>query len=135
MTVTRTALAALALVACQRSAEAPRAMPDARYAAGRAFALTYCAPCHTSAGTHAKRAKALAAFTMDSFADWQAAFGVVRGVLDRWHPDGKVMPPDDAPKQPSDSERRTILQWVERGSPNTPDGLCPDGRPSCKPGF
>jgi mono/diheme cytochrome c family protein len=136
MTGRATAALALVLLApCCRRAQPPRAMEGARYPPGRSFAVTYCAPCHTEGGAHPRRKDAHAAFAMDTFDEWQAAFGVLRGVLDPSHLDGKIMPPPDAPAQPSEAERRLVLEWVLRGSPNTADGRCPDGRVTCKPGF
>jgi hypothetical protein len=119
-------LNAILLVACggggERVLPGGPGMTGTMYAEGRLFAQSYCGPCHASDGQHARRPIAIRSFKMDSYQDWQEAFGILRAVLDRWHPDGTVMPPSFAPAQPSDAERRRVLAWVERGSPNTPDG-------------
>jgi hypothetical protein len=107
-------------------ADAPAAEPAMKgtlYEPGRTFVQTYCSPCHWSGGRHAKQAIAYPAFQVDTYDAWATGGTIVPAVLDKWNPDGTVMPPADAPAEPPDDERRLILDWVRRGSPNTPDGV------------
>jgi hypothetical protein len=92
------------------------------YAPARRFVEAYCAGCHWEGGQNPKKKRALPAMRLDSYQGWSTHQSVLKGVLDRWHPDGKVMPPRSAHAQPSDAERRIILEWLARGSPNTVDG-------------
>jgi hypothetical protein len=39
------------------------------------------------------------------------------------------MPLTGFPYQPSRAERDTLLEWLKRGSPNTPDGLLEEAEP------
>lgn len=92
------------------------------YAPARRFVSMYCAGCHWEGGTNPKKKRALPQMRLDSYQSWSTHQSVLKGVIDRWHPDGKVMPPRDAKAQPPDAERRAILEWLARGSPNTVDG-------------
>ncbi len=108
------------------AADAPSpepAMKGTVYERGRTFVQTYCTPCHWAGGRHAKQAVAYPAFQVDTYEQWMTGGTIVPAVLDKWNPDGTVMPPPEAPADPPDDERRAILDWVRRGSPNTPDGL------------
>jgi hypothetical protein len=98
------------------------AMKGTLYDAGRTFAQTYCSPCHWKGGQHAKQPVAYPAFQVDTYDEWATGQTIITAVLDKWNPDGTVMPPPEAPKDPPDDERKTILDWVQRGSPNTPSG-------------
>jgi len=98
------------------------AMSGTLYEPGRRFAQTYCSPCHGEAGENPKRPVAHLAFQVDTYEEWAASRTILLAVLDKWMPDGVVMPPSYAPAEPPDDERRAILDWVQRGSPNTPDG-------------
>ncbi len=106
-------------------------MAGTHYPQGRKFAQRYCMPCHASVGAHALKKRAYQAFNVDSFGTWKNNRSVIVGVLDRWHLDGKIMPPPEASAQPSDADRRLILSWMERGVPNTVDGRCGNGAPRC----
>src|SRR6266567_3545489 len=96
------------------------AMKGTVYERGRTFVQTYCSPCHWSGGRHAKKAVAYPAFQVDTYEQWMTGRTIVPAVLDKWNPDGTVMPPPEAPADPPDDERMLILDWVRRGSPNTP---------------
>lgn len=104
------------------SADAPKALEGCAYAPARAFAQKYCGSCHTSAGTHAQKKRAYAVLQLDTYEQWKADAKVVTAVLDKWHLDGKIMPPPKAQAQPTDAERRLVLDWLARGSPNTATG-------------
>ncbi len=98
-------------------------MSGTLYDPGRRFVETYCSPCHWQAGENAKRPAAYQAFQVDTYEQWAMSRTILLAVLDKWMPDGVVMPPADAPAAPPDDERRAILEWIRRGSPNTPSGM------------
>lgn len=97
-------------------------LAGARYAPARAFVARYCAECHTERGAHAKKKRALPQQRLDTYEQWRSHASVLRGVIDKWHPDGKTMPLKGATAMPRDDERRLMLDWLARGSPNTEDG-------------
>jgi hypothetical protein len=99
------------------------AMLGTLYEPGRTFGQTYCSPCHWKGGRHPKQSVAYPAFQVDTYVLWAAGRTIVPAVLDKWNPDGAVMPPPEAPGFPPDDERMSILDWVRRGSPNTLDGI------------
>ena len=103
-------------------ADAPGPLAGTLYAPARRFVTRYCAGCHWEGGTDPKKKRALPQMRLDSYQSWSTHQSVLKGVIDRWHPDGKVMPPRDAKAQPPDAERRAVLEWLARGSPNTVDG-------------
>ncbi|HMI82766.1 MAG TPA: cytochrome c [Polyangiaceae bacterium] len=96
-------------------------MKGVRYVSGRQFVQKYCAGCHSRDGQDPKRGVAYPAFRVDTYDDWLSSRTILSAVLDKWNPDGDVMPPPDA-MEPSDEERRTILAWIGRNSPNRVDG-------------
>jgi hypothetical protein len=125
------ALALAGAVSALTCGSAPRGQPAAPaqpavdgmlYAAGSDFVAQYCAGCHWSGGENPDQTRAHHVLPLDTYADWRAGATVITAVLDKWHLDGRIMPPDNAPAHPSDDLRRAILDWISRGSPNTPDG-------------
>ena len=98
------------------------AMTGTRYPAGKRFVERYCAGCHTEAGADPQKRRAYAVLQLDTYEQWKGSQKVLTAVLDRWHLDGRLMPPPTARPQPTDAERRAALDWLRRGSPNTPDG-------------
>jgi hypothetical protein len=98
------------------------AMKGTLYDPGRVFVQTYCGPCHWKGGQHAKQPVAYVAFQVDTYEEWATSQTIITAVLDKWNPDGTIMPPPEAPKDPPDDERKLILDWVARGSPNSPSG-------------
>lgn len=118
------AVAALvAAASTTASAEtAPKSMQGCKYPAASAFVEKYCSGCHTSTGGDALKKRAYAVLQLDTYDDWKAGTKVITAVLDKWHLDGKIMPPPKATAQPTDAERKAILDWLGRGSPNTPSG-------------
>lgn len=125
----------LAAVTAGCSRPAPSALAGARYEPARVLVQRHCGPCHTAAGRHERKRAAYPTFQADAIDQWQDNRAVLVGVLSLVNPDGKPMPPPDAPSQPSADERRLLLEWTERGSPNTPDGRCPGGAVTCRSGF
>jgi uncharacterized membrane protein len=104
-----------------RAEKASGALAGAQYGPARAFVAAWCGECHTQSGTNPKQARAYKAQRLDTYDQWRTHQSVLRGVIDKWHPDGKIMPPPGA-KSPPDAERRAVLEWIDRGSPNTPEG-------------
>jgi hypothetical protein len=98
------------------------AMKGTLYETGRVFGQMYCSPCHWKGGQHAKQPLAYPAFQVDTYDQWATGGTIVPAVLDKWNPDGTVMPPPEAPQDPPDDVRKSILDWVRQGSPNTPSG-------------
>lgn len=120
------ALAALAvLAALSRLAiadTAPKSMQGCKYPAASAFVERYCSECHTATGGHALKKRAYAVLQLDTYDQWKSGTKVITAVLDKWHLDGRIMPPPKASAQPTDAERKAILDWLARGSPNTATG-------------
>jgi hypothetical protein len=98
------------------------AMQGTLYEPGRKFGQTYCSPCHWKGGQHPRQPAAYPAFQVDTYPQWASVPRIVPTVLDKWNPDGAVMPPPEAIVFPTDDERMSILDWALRGSPNTLDG-------------
>lgn len=92
------------------------------YEPAREFADRYCAACHTSQGSNRLSSRASKIFLMDTFNEWKADAAKIPRRVDRDSLKGKIMPPLTFPDQPTAEERRLIVDWVKRGSPNTPDG-------------
>ena len=93
-----------------------------RYAAADAIIVKVCAGCHARGGAHPDQPRAHLVLPLDGYDDWRRGATVIAAVIDDAHPDGNPMPPAYAPAQPSDAERRLLLDWTRRGSPDTPDG-------------
>jgi uncharacterized membrane protein len=97
------------------------ALRGAVYEPGRKFVRSYCACCHGKDGTDSKQQIAYPAFQVDTYEEWATSRTILLAVLDKWNPDGDVMPPPDA-REPPDGERRLVLDWIRRGSPNNAEG-------------
>jgi hypothetical protein len=97
------------------------ALQGARYEPGRRFAHKFCSGCHWKDGQDPKQRVAYPAFHVDTYEEWAASRTILLAVLDKWNPDGDIMPPLDA-VEPPDDDRRLILDWIRRNSPNTTDG-------------
>ncbi len=96
---------------------------DCKFDSARVFVQNYCAACHSQKGTTANFAdKARRAMTMDTYAEWMQGSRAVPGRIVREHLMDDIMPPPKFPAQPTDEERKTVAEWVRRGSPNTESG-------------
>jgi hypothetical protein len=91
------------------------------YEPARQFVQRYCWGCHGKDGQDPKQKVAYPAFHVDTYEDWAMSRTILLAVLDKWNPDGDVMPPPDA-VAPSDGDRRAMLDWIRRNSPNSADG-------------
>jgi uncharacterized membrane protein len=91
------------------------------YEPARQIVQKYCSGCHWKDGQDPRQKVAYPAFHVDTYEDWATSGTILLAVLDKWHPDGDVMPPPDA-IEPPDDDRRTLLDWIRRNSPNSSDG-------------
>jgi mono/diheme cytochrome c family protein len=97
------------------------ALTGTLYEPARQFVQRYCWGCHGKDGQDPQQKGAYPAFRVDTYEDWATSRTILLAVLDKWNPDGDVMPPPDA-DEPSDDDRRTMLDWIRRNSPNSADG-------------
>jgi hypothetical protein len=93
---------------------------DFQYPASETFMRTYCADCHTPAGRHIKQPQATQRLILDNYATWHRQQASIAAWIDTLAL--LKMPPDDYDRQPSDAERRRMLQWIDSLSPNTRNG-------------
>jgi uncharacterized membrane protein len=93
----------------------------ARYRPAQALIQSYCAPCHTRAGTHPLQRTARAELTLDTYGELRARSYLIEKAV-TVHGVRADMPPVEAPRQPAAGERALLIDWLQRGAPNTPDG-------------
>ena len=103
-------------------ATASLALEGCRYDSARAMVEAYCADCHSSHGRSPARERARRGLSVDTYADWIGASREVPGRVDMDSLQDKIMPPHRFPAQPSAAERKLLVDWVRRGSPNTANG-------------
>jgi cytochrome c5 len=103
--------------ACSRPQPTAGAGPSVSEQAEQ-FATRYCAGCHSEAGQDPLRPRAHRIFDLDAAGKWRGSRRILLAVLDKWHLDGKIMPPPRAHPQPSDDERRAIIDWIAHGAPS-----------------
>jgi hypothetical protein len=102
------------------------AMRGTLYDTAASLVRRYCADCHTEGGLNARQWGGWAAVQFDTYAQWKAFDGAA--LARRLHPDSATnagldpMPPGDYAPQPGDAERALLIQWLQRGSPNTAAG-------------
>jgi hypothetical protein len=92
------------------------------YEPARDFVARYCSACHSSQASNRISQRAAEALLLDTYSQWLAASVKIPRRLDRDSLLGKIMPPLTFPDQPGNAERRAVVDWLRRGSPNTPDG-------------
>lgn len=100
----------------------PLGLDSCNYLFARKFTGKYCMECHSADGTNPKQEKAYPNLGVANYREWMEASGAVPGVLDKAALEGPVMPPKSAKNQPTDEERKIMVEWVRRGSPNTDSG-------------
>ena len=112
-------------VSCRRTGADHRdpapALQGTRYADARAIVQAFCAPCHTRHGQHPSQRRAYADLQLDAYQQLKARLFLIESAL-VVHGTHADMPPAGAPRQPSDRERALLIQWLQLGAPNTPDG-------------
>jgi uncharacterized membrane protein len=98
------------------------ALEGAEYLPARAITHTYCGPCHIKDGKDPDQPRAYRGFKLDSYDQMKRRLILVRNAI-TVHGTHADMPPPRAKRQPSAAERQVLVDWVERGCPNTPDGF------------
>jgi uncharacterized membrane protein len=104
------------------------ALADVAYAPAKRLVGRYCSDCHARNGGHENHADAWGhALRLDSHEEWVEARNRLLERLDsavaaEQDPPVDVMPQAAFPLQPTRAERDTLLDWIRRGSPNTPSG-------------
>ena len=131
------AFALLALSGCFSSFndDAPKpivtegCLVDAAYEPAKRLVSLYCADCHARAGNDPSHDDAWGhAIRLDTYAEWAKGSKHLLERLDPAVAAAQDPPVDPMPLtgfryQPSQAERDTLLDWLKRGSPNTPSGF------------
>ena len=102
--------------------EEPPVLAGCKYEAARSIVARYCADCHSPKGSDPKHERASRILTVDTYAEWMGASRAIPGRVDLDSLEASPMPPRKYSRQPSLEERKLLVDWVRRGSPNTPDG-------------
>jgi mono/diheme cytochrome c family protein len=102
------------------------AMEGLNYAEAAALINRSCADCHTEGGLNPDQPAAWTfALRLDRYNGWVRAGAST--LLERLDPSiakpEEQMPPADFPNQLTLVERQLLIDWLNRGSPNTPNGL------------
>lgn len=88
-----------------------------------------CADCHTQGGKNKDQQVGWEnAIKLDTYEQWNRYQEFIRERIDTAYalsqdPPYEVMPKPGFPNQLTREERQMILDWIDRGSPNTPDGM------------
>ncbi len=104
------------------------AMEGALYAPAFRIVNRYCADCHTLGGKNDLQHDAWNfAVQFDTYSEWVEASKLLKirlapELAAAQDPPVAVMPNISFPFQPTQAERDTLLEWIKRGSPNTPSG-------------
>lgn len=101
-----------------------RRLRDFHWPAAEAFVRDHCSDCHHPAGSHPLQPKATLALQLDTYADWRRHQEAIAFRLDPALPAMYRMPPDTLPadRKPDSLELAAVRDWLNRDSPNTPDG-------------
>lgn len=104
------------------------AMDGTLYAPAFRIVNRYCADCHTIGGKNDLQHDAWKfAVRFDTYSQWAEAskllkIRLVSELSAAQDPPMDVMPNISFPFQPTQAERDTLLEWINRGSPNTSSG-------------
>lgn len=104
------------------------ALVDVVYEPARRLVSRSCADCHSEGGNNESHLDAWGhAIRLDTYKQWVDGKRVLLERLDTVYaaeqdPPLDVMPSASFPYQLTRDERDTLLQWIARGSPNTPSG-------------
>jgi hypothetical protein len=125
-----------ALTGCFQDADKPPkpivtvgCIQDCAYEPARRLVSLYCADCHSEGGHNESHHDAWGnAIRLDTYAQWAKGS---KHLLERLDPETAAAqdpPVDPMPStgflyQPTQAERDTLLDWLKRGSPNTPSGF------------
>lgn len=123
------------LQGCFQSTNAPPkpivtegAIADVVYEPAKRLVGRYCSDCHSKNGNHETHGDAWGhAIRLDTHEEWVDGKSHLLERLDsalaaEQDPPVDVMPLAAFPYQPTRAERDTLLDWIRRGSPNTPTG-------------
>ena len=136
--------ALFSLCGCLGEADAPApakpivtegCLKDCAYEPARRLVSRYCADCHSEGGNNASHGDAWGhAIQLDTYAQWAKGSRHLRERLDpalaaQQDPPVDPMPPTGFPYQPGQAERDTLLDWLQRGSPNTASGFADSAAP------
>ncbi len=115
---------ALAYLAYSGDSVAPILLVHYHYKEAENFVRRYCADCHTPAGRHPLQSTAMRYLILDTYAQWHKYEKSIKQRIDTVADVLLIMPPDSIAlaKKPSREERRKMMEWIDRWSPNTPDG-------------
>ena len=103
-------------------------LADCAYEPARRLVSRYCADCHAQAGNNESHDDAWGhAIRLDTYEEWAKGSKKLLERLDpavaaSQDPPVDPMPSPAFPYQPTQAERDTLLAWLKRGSPDTPDG-------------
>jgi hypothetical protein len=90
------------------------------------FVRKYCADCHAPGGRDPQQVQAMLYLILDTYEQWHKRGGKIKSRIDTAADPTAiaVMPPDNMPieKKPTREEVRRMMEWIDRFSPNTPDG-------------
>lgn len=104
------------------------ALADVLYEPARRIVSRSCSDCHAAGGKNEKHIDAWGhAIRLDTHQEWLDGRADISVRLDpvkaaEQDPPVDVMPLATFPLQLTPAERDTLLQWIARGSPNTPSG-------------
>ena len=102
---------------------------DCAYEPARRLVSLYCADCHAEGGNDESHGDAWGnAIRLDTYAQWAKGSKHLLERLDPATAAAQDPPVDPMPltgfaHQPGQAERDTLLEWLKRGSPNTPSGF------------
>ena len=88
----------------------------------------YCAECHTEGGLNLRQLDGWTALPLDTYGNWKSApdgrniFARRLDSVQARQSGLERMPPPKFYAQPTQAERDTLLNWLQRGSPNTLNG-------------
>lgn len=98
------------------------ALAGANYPEAQRIVQTYCSPCHSKQGADPHQGRGYTTLKLDTYEQFKSRAFLVRSAV-AIHGDRADMPPVYAARQPSETERQTLIDWIDRNAPNTPTGL------------
>jgi uncharacterized membrane protein len=118
-------VAAVLSAACvTQAADAPAelaTLEGGEYLPARSIIHTYCGPCHSKGGQDPEQGRAYKGFKLDTYDQMKARPVLMLNAI-TIHGTHADMPPSRTKLQPSAAERQVLLDWIELGCPNTPNG-------------
>ena len=97
-----------------------------RWQEAEQFVRKYCAECHAPGGRNPEQVQGMLYLMLDTYVQWHKREHKIKSRIDTVADPQfvNVMPPDSMPsdKKPTSEERRRMMEWIDRFSPNTLDG-------------